>query len=283
MSEAVESPLAGRMIFNIGSRRSGTYWLQRIVCAHPIVGEIPSETHLLSHGIAPLLERFQHSDRADQEVGRVYVDRERLISSLRALCDTVFAEFREPGNERVAERTPLHALHLPLIAEIYPDAQFVHIIRDGRDVARSIASQDWGPETVEGAAREWRGAVEAARAADLGEERYREVRYEALLADPRAEIEGLYAWLGIPAGEEDLRHPLEESSRQLNVDQRGVGGVGSGKWEEAFGPSELAAFDSVAGDLLATLGYRVATEPSDAGRGSAPRRMAGSISRRLRR
>lgn len=47
------SPLTDGMIFNVGSRRSGTFWLQRIVCAQPTVAGVPSETHLLSHGIAP--------------------------------------------------------------------------------------------------------------------------------------------------------------------------------------------------------------------------------------
>ena len=46
------------MIFNAGARRSGTYWLQRITCAHPAVAEVPSETYIFSHGIAPLMERF---------------------------------------------------------------------------------------------------------------------------------------------------------------------------------------------------------------------------------
>src|SRR5437867_3952052 len=44
-----DSSLQGRMIFNLGARRSGTFWLQRIVCAHSDVAEIPSETHLFSH------------------------------------------------------------------------------------------------------------------------------------------------------------------------------------------------------------------------------------------
>ena len=129
------------MIFNVGARRSGTYWVQRIVCAHPSVAEVPSETYVFSHGIAPLMERFQHEDRGAQEVGRVYADRERLIGAVRALCDAVFGEFAQAGERHVAERTPWHVLHLPLIAEVYPDARFVHVVRDGRDAVRSLVAQ----------------------------------------------------------------------------------------------------------------------------------------------
>ena len=255
MDVADGSPLRERMIFNVGARRSGTYWLQRIVTAHPSVGAVPSETHFLSHGIAPLMERFQHERRDSPEVGVVYADRDRVLAALRALCDQVFAEFMEPGQERVAERTPLHVFHLALIAELYPDARVVHIIRDGRDVARSIAAQNWGPAEVADAAREWRDSVGAGRAARLPAERYLEVRYEALLADPEAEIRRLYEWLGLPATADDLAHPLAESARQENVDRFGVGGVATQKWRSAFDRDDLAAFNEVAGELLQELGY----------------------------
>ena len=59
MSRA-DSPLRGRMIFNVGARRSGPTGSSAFVTAHPEVAAVPSETHLFSHGIAPLFERFQH-------------------------------------------------------------------------------------------------------------------------------------------------------------------------------------------------------------------------------
>ncbi|MDQ3758697.1 MAG: sulfotransferase [Actinomycetota bacterium] len=255
MSSLADSPLHESVIFNLGSRRSGTYWLQRIVTAHPSVGSVPSETHLISHGIAPLLERFHQGERDSTLVGSVYCERERLIRALRHLCDEVFGQFLEHGQRRLAERTPLHVFHLGLISEIYPDARCVHIIRDGRDVARSIAAQDWGPNTVADAAREWRDAVSAGRSAGLGPDRYLEVRYEALLSDPESQIAGLYEWLGLPTSPADLSYPLAASRRPENVDRFGVGGIAVGKWRSSFRRGDLAAFMDVAGDLLAELGY----------------------------
>src|SRR5215212_5800458 len=140
MSRA-DSPLAGRMIFNVGARRSGTLWLQRVVAAHPDVAAIPTESHLFSHGIAPLLERFHHGARSSPHLGALYVDREVLLDAAREFCDRIFGELLDPGKRYLAERTPLHVLHLDLIGSIYPDASYVHIIRDGRDVARSLVSQ----------------------------------------------------------------------------------------------------------------------------------------------
>ena len=240
------------MIFNVGARRSGTYWLQRIVCAHPAVGEVPSETYVFSHGIVPLMERFQHSDRDSQEVGRVYADRERLIAAIRNLCDTVFGEFAADGQTHVAERTPWHVLHLPLIAEVYPDARFVHIVRDGRDAARSLVAQPWGPGTVAEAAEEWRDSVAAGLSAapELGE-RLIEVRYEELLADPRPVIERIYAHLGLEGGLDEAMAAAGEVANLGRQDGR----VGSGKWRDKWRRRDVRDFDRVAGDLLRSLGY----------------------------
>jgi hypothetical protein len=254
-SGAATSPEPPPMIFNVGARRSGTYWLQRIVCAHPDVAEVPSETHLFSHGLVPLLERFQHRDASAPDVGFVYADRAAVIGHLRALCDTVFDHFRE-GRRVVSERTPLHVNHLPVIHEIYPDARIVHIIRDGRDVARSLSRQEWGPGSVADAAREWEGSVRSGRGAGLGEEIYREIRYERLLDDPGREIEALYAWLGLDP-EAGLPPALDAARRRANIGPSSRGGVGVGKWRDEWEAADLAAFNEVAGPLLAELGYEL--------------------------
>jgi len=240
------------MIFNVGSRRSGTYWLQRITCAHPAVAEVPSETYVFSHGIAPLMERFQHEERGSQEVGKVYADRGRLIAAVRNLCDTVFGEFARSGEAYAAERTPWHVYHLPLIAEVYPDASFVHIIRDGRDVARSIVAQPWGPDGVKDAAEEWRSSVAAGRAAaPLLGDRLLEVHYEDLLADPRAQVARLYSHHGLEGGLDEALAAAGEKANIGRHDKR----VGSGKWREGWSRRDLRDFEAAAGDLVRELGY----------------------------
>jgi len=240
------------MVFNVGSRRSGTYWLQRIVCAHPAVAEVPSETYVFSHGIAPLMERFHQGDRDSAEVGKVFADRERLIAAVRSLCDTVFGEFATQGETHASERTPWHVYHLPLIAEVYPDARFVHIVRDGRDVARSIVAQPWGPDNVREAAEEWRSSVEAGRAAApaLGD-RLVEVHYEDLLADASTEIPRLYAHIGLEGGIDEALAAAGEKANIGRHDKR----VGSGKWREGWSRRELRDFEDVAGELVRELGY----------------------------
>jgi Sulfotransferase family len=253
MSRA-QSPLRGRMIFNVGSRRSGTFWLQRIVTAHPAVGAVGSETHLFSHGIAPLAERFHHAALGSAQVGSTFIERDVLLDALRDFCDTVFGPMLDPGKERLAERTPLHALHTGLIRKIYPDGRIVHIIRDGRDVVRSLLAQQWGPSNVATGAAEWRAAIEAARSGAGDSDRYLEVRYEDLRVEPATRISGLYRWLGLTVDDAILGRALAEAGVERNLDPKGTP-AGSGKWRAAFTPEDLAAFEDVAGDLLYSLGY----------------------------
>jgi hypothetical protein len=247
-----DSPLAGRMIFSTGARRSGTYWLQRIVMAHPDVFGIPSETLLFSHGVAPFLERFHHGARGSLELGTIYTDRAQLIDGIRRLCDGVFMDLAGGPHRHIAERTSLHVEHLDLISEVYPDARIVHIVRDGRDVARSLVAQPWGPSTVREAAAEWRKSVLAGRRAHGA--RYLEVRYEDLLADPRERIRDLYDWLGLEVTADALAAGEDAAAFVTNADP-GDPRADTGKWRDSFSRRDVRDFERIAGDLLAELGY----------------------------
>jgi sulfotransferase family protein len=251
-----DSPLSGRVIFCFGARRSGTYLVQRMIAAHPAVSAVPSESHLISHGVAPLLERFHHGVKRSSQIGAIYADREALIDAVRDLCDTAFAEHLEPGASYVVERTPLHALHASLIAELYADAGVVHVIRDGRDVALSMVRRTWwGPDSISDAAREWADCVHNGRQAS-GLARYVEIRYEDLLGDPRSSIERVFEALGLESPDDVLEAALGELGIARNVEPGDR--IGTGKWRDALSPKDLAAFDRVAGETLRELGYDAA-------------------------
>jgi hypothetical protein len=182
------------------------------------------------------------------------------------------------------ERTPAHALHLDLIGAVFPDAWVLHIVRDGRDVARSLVSQSWGPTSVAEAAAEWDETVRAARRAGRDLHRYREVRYEDLVQDPASNLAAVLRWLGLEAGEPELAPVLREAGAVYNVDAS-YPDVRPGKWADVFGPEDLSAFEAVAGDLLAQLGYAPAgarsADPPPAGGGAAPGRGGAIPSREL--
>jgi hypothetical protein len=250
------SPLRDRMIFIVGARRSGTNWLQRMICAHPATVAIPSETFLFTEGIKPLAARFQHGAAGSTATGHTWMERDAMLDGLREFCDVVFLGLRDalrPGAERIVERTPDHVRSLDLIGAVYPDARVVHIVRDGRDVTRSLLSQEWGPASVAEAAEEWRSAIEAARAAAPGLSHYREVRYEDLLGDARSQLVELLEWLGLGATEDVLESALVEARVKYNVDPAAPR-TRTGKWRVAFSSGEVEEILRVAGPTLAELG-----------------------------
>jgi Sulfotransferase family len=277
-----QSPLQGRLVFATGCRRSGTNWLQRILTAHPDVAGMPSETYLFSGALSKVAERFQHANPGSPKTGKVFMSRDGMLDAMRDFADRVFEENLEriaPGARYLVERTPWHVYDLELIGEVYPDARAIHIVRDGRDVARSLLSQDWGPTRMEDAAEEWRSSVTAGRSAGkaLGP-RYLELRYEELLAAPESGIRGMYEWLGLETDGGPLERALAEAASEFNVDPKAPG-VAAGKWREGLSGADVAAFDAIAGDLLEELGYERGGSPAAWPSLGTLRRRAGSVRR----
>jgi hypothetical protein len=270
-----DSPLRDRVIFLVGARRSGTNWLERILTAHPEIEAMPSETYLFSHGVKPLVDRFQHANPALPTMGRTFMPREDFVDALRDLLDRAFEatlDRNRPDARYIVERTPWHASHLPLIAEVYPDARVINIVRDGRDVARSLISMPWGPETMAEAAAEWRDALEDARTgAERFGDRYRDVRYETLLQDPRTQLERLFDWLGLPLDDATWERILLEAGSTFNEDPTSPA-IQAEKWREALSPDDLREFERVAGKQLEAEGYRRALPAESAPLSDAVRR-----------
>ena len=283
MSRA-DSPLRDRMVFLVGAQRSGTNWLQRMLATHPAVVSLPSETHLFTGGMDALAERFQHGVLSSPATGNIYMDRDDFRDAARDFCDRVFAGVADRLDAeacRVVERSPNHVEQLELIGSIYPDAWFLHIVRDGRDVARSLLSQSWGPTSVGEAAEVWARSMRAARAAAPTLARYREVRYETLLTDPADGMREVFEWLGLSVSTDDLGRVAAEAGVSFNTDAKRPD-IGSAKWVGDWSREDLTAFDRVAGDVLRDLGYPEAEAAP--GRSAAPRRpRLRSPRRRLRR
>jgi hypothetical protein len=260
------------MIFSFGARRSGTFWLQRIITSHPRVAAVPSESFFFASAIAPLFESFQDLDRYIQRTGRIYAHHEVLLDATRDFCDRIFLQFSERGTDRIAERTPAHIEHIDLMNAIYPDAYYLHIVRDGRDAARSLASRDWYSGSLQEAALEWRRSVLAARAAQRPE-RFLEVRYEELLANPVPLITQIFDFLDLDVDTQVLHAAGQEARVQLNADSETP--VSAQKWRWAMAPEEQDLVLRLAGEALLEYGYVTQSELAERSAGAAPG--AGSV------
>lgn len=179
-------------IFVIGCARSGTTLVRLILDSHPNISA-GAETKFLPE-LAEMVER----SRLD---GKFDLSRPDVLELMRGFYGRLQSDYMaRRGKRRWAEKTPSYTLHLPLINELYPNAQYVHVIRDGRDVVASTRDR-WGYRAALGTAlRKWRRYVTVARAFGrrLPPGRYHEVRYEDLVRDPQTTARELVAFLGEP-------------------------------------------------------------------------------------
>jgi hypothetical protein len=273
-------------LFVLGVSRSGTTLLRVVLDRSPGIA-IPDETFF----IPQLAQRHRSPVDPDD-----FLDDLRRLPRLAAwgvgpddlaarlgpgmtvgeALDATFSAYAEKhGKPRWGDKTPMYMRHLGLIERLFPDAQYVHLVRDGRDAALAfldmpvgVVTRTWAhPRSAAGFACEW--STEVRRARDLGRRvgptRYLEVRYEDLIADTEGVVRTICAHADLPFEPSMLEYSgavdvsaKPHHQRLLQPPTRGVR-----DWRSQMAPEDVRAFEAIAGDLLGDLGYELA--------GSAPR------------
>jgi hypothetical protein len=176
---------------------------------------------------------------------------------------SVFAAYAAAhGTGRYGDKTPPFVLHMDLLAGLFPEARFVHVIRDGRDVARSLVQTSFGPNRLARAAEVWTRRVSAGQAsgARLRAGRYLEVRYESLVGEPAATLRSVCAFLELEFRDQML-HPedgatlLPEGERPHHANLERPVTPGLRDWRRDMPDTDVALVEALAGDLLSELGY----------------------------
>lgn len=219
----------------------------------------------------------------------VAVDREQLEGLLRAGRRVGYAAFvsavfdlhgQAHGKALVGDKTPHYVRSIPTLHELWPAAKVVHLIRDGRDVTRSVL--EWKKVTERGGsvARfpsfgedpvatvacwwDWLVRLGCEDGAALGPSLYHEVRYESLVADPAGESRRLCEFLGVPYDErmlafhegrerDDTRLDAKKAWRRVTPGLR--------DWRSEMSGADVQRFEAVAGPLLDELGYERGAGP----------------------
>lgn len=134
----------------------------------------------------------------------VLPDRVRVVSGLRAFYRVYADRFGKPLG---GDKTPGHSECMTEASEHWPGAHFIHLIRDGRDVALSWRPMWFAPSKDVGVlAATWAGIVQRARTQGRQLEHYLEVRYEALVAQPEAELRRICSFLDLAFDARMLEH-----------------------------------------------------------------------------
>jgi hypothetical protein len=200
--------------FIVGSGRCGTSLLKVMLEGHSRICLPPAETQAMPYFVNRYGRHNPLSIDIDEFLGlpgvkAMGVDRAEISARLNGEGKAPLAEvFRAAfdaytdarGKTIWGEKTPTNVLYMDLIADMFPDARFIHMIRDGREVAASLAEMPWGPSTpVKGAFR-WVELVSGGRryGADLTDSRYMEIKLERLVLNPTEELRRACSFLGVP-------------------------------------------------------------------------------------
>lgn len=277
--------------FVVGVGRCGTTLLRLMIDAHPDIAMTP-ETHWLRPALSALAT---HPDEPEVALERIRTDEtwhdmripERRLREIfgehdrAAPFDTlrrIYADYgRDHGAQRTGDKTPVHGLGLLQIAAALPEVRFIHIIRDGRDVATSFRDLWFGPGSgARDAAVFWMWRLREIRQQAQFYPGYLEVRYEDLVQSPERVLREIGAFIDLPFHEAQLtaHRRAEERLRELRdvtrgesvipaERRRGIHALTShepdpsrvGRWRHAMSREDVAAFEDIAGDMLTDLGY----------------------------
>jgi hypothetical protein len=286
-------------VFVIGSPRSGTSLLRLILTTHSKI-VIPPECGFIVwlHG---KFGSWSSSEATDAKWKLQFLDElfackkfdtwglernaldtiltERQPDDYASLCATVYMAFALKQEKKPlvwGDKNNFHTSCLPVLSTIFPEARFLHIVRDGRDVACSYREvmqhsslSPYSPHLateIDEIANEWSTNVLRVDnyLAGIEAARRRLIRYEDMVHDTAASIADICQWLGLTFEDEMLA--VHEANRRMKLEpaltldwkRRTLEPVSAktvGRYQNVLSASEKIRFTKLAGDTLAKFGY----------------------------
>ena len=277
--QRIDELLNKQVFFIVGCQKSGTTWIERLLNGH---------ADIRCHGegyfgpvLMPFLQQAIQGYNQKQKAGdEGLFTTDDLRELLRTAMGLSFMRWVGDGEVKaIGEKTPEHALCMNPLAECFPNAKFIHITRDGRDVCVSgwfhnlrKAGPDFAKRFPDMNAyiqytvtKHWLPYIQHAQQFGTQHpERYYELRYEDLHADPAGQTREMLTFLGMDDDEASINACLEAGSFKKLTEGRTRGeedkssffrkGV-IGDWQNHFDDSNVAAYEQAAGQLPSQLGH----------------------------
>jgi hypothetical protein len=274
--------------FVVGCGRSGTTLVQALLNAHPDFA-VPFESYF-PVWFARHLDRYERPEgfalatflddvlahesfrrwNLDPQWARATIEADAPANYPDAIRACFAAYARAQGKPRYADKTPIFISQIPLLSELFPEAVFVHLVRDGRDVALSRRKAAWGTHRLDLELLVWSAQIERGSRAGraLSPKRYREIRYEALVDDVERVARELCEFVRADFDPVMLRYP--ERAEQILVSQPFPEDhqnllrpptKGLSDWRRELSAPQVALCDALAGKTLRRFGYETSTAP----------------------
>lgn len=214
---------------------------------------------------------------ADEFVGRVEERRPVDFGDFMRLFYATYAAGR--GKNRWGDKSPYYVRGMGRIHQHLPEASFIHVIRDGRDVALSMNPLWFGPDTVSETAQLWVDTLAAAREQAQLLPSYLEIRFEDLVGEPAATLQRICDFLSLPWEPSMLDYhreaaeriasetvPLDLPEGSLSHDRRVAIHRFIGlppqadrvqRWRQEMSATDLRVFEEIAADALVDFGYEL--------------------------
>ncbi|MCP4362226.1 MAG: sulfotransferase [Chloroflexi bacterium] len=252
-----------------GSGRSGTTLLRVMLDSHPNICIGPESWLFTPKAIS--IEKLAHNFELPKSLVQKMI---HTAASRPEFIDVFFAKYsHRVGKSRWGEKTPANILYISEIFRAFPNARFIHVIRDGRDVACSIRTHprvkeqngQFVPTNIRRplgpCIQQWIDAIEAGNYF-TNDARYLEIKYEDLIRSPEYILERILFFLNEPWNEQLLEYyTIRTASRDVkkfpqNIEAtKPLNNDSLGRWQQEFTQEDRALFKKMAGNLLAQLGY----------------------------
>ncbi len=280
-------------VFIVACPRSGTTKLASLLNKHSAVASA-TETHFFNHvsrlscfadsgdlSLEPAnLSQFfaeprvqdylQVSNLSQSELAAAFLTvAEAKSITKKQVFDIMVSEFLKAKSKTIfCEKTPQHLQNVNEIHLLYPDARFIHLIRDGRDVVSSLIKMPWRPPGLINNARFWQRYIKLGEAATraLPADRFLTVRYEDLLMEPESTLKTICAFIGIgyepgivsssstepifANWEAEWKHKASQAIDTSRI----------GAWREELTPDAAAILNGFLSPTIKKLGYTVSGE-----------------------
>ena len=285
--------------FIVGTGRSGTTLLRMMLDSHPALA-IPAETHFIPRVVA------NHEAASDPRASFIQTlasypkwpdfvtdisELEHRVNQIRPFdLAHAFRAFymlhaERFGKQRWGDKTPRYLQQMQLIQRVLPDARFIHLIRDARDVALSVKGLWFGPNSISEIAQWWAAGIRQARRQAKELNYYLEVRYEDLVCNTESTLRKICAFIDLPwhaamLDYHQTAHKRLEAFQSVTPDGKTVIDADKrrdihrltnkppqasrvGRWRTEMSVPDRQHMEASAGGLLEKLGYEVSQPHRD--------------------
>jgi len=273
-------------IFIVGAARSGTTLLQYMLRSHPDISLPTSESHFFIpfygrrdefgdlsqvENLYSVIEQIYQAQTEffDDDFHGIKFNvrdlalgcKEQGITSIPGIISFIFQKnATAEGKIRWGDKTPYYILHLETILDMFPNAQIIHIIRDGRDCSLSMLERKWDLRIFNTyhSAYIWDKYIVAGK--KFGHKHpksYIEIHYEDLLNQPESSIHKLCAFLKIEFNHSVINFELSDGSGKTPLLAKPLSKNNQQKWKNKMPKRQLKIFESLAGNALEQCGYKL--------------------------